>query len=85
MNDIEFEAHAKDADAWVYAGFNFETIYSKNKAMLDGFVSIQNKRVFDYSSNAWFEQRYAEPGEFLVFTTFIRKTRFSLCLYVNTK
>lgn len=66
MNDTEFEAHAKDADVWIYAGFDFDTYYSQKKEILDGFESIKNKRVFDYSSNAWFEQRFAEPGMFQV-------------------
>ena len=63
MNNTEFEEHAADADVWIYASPDFEDVYADNIDMLNGFASVQNQRVYDFSSNAWFEGRYAEPGE----------------------
>merc|ERR1712232_563801 len=63
MTDAEFEAHAKDADVWIYPSPGFNDILAQ-KSFLNTFASVQNQQVFDYQGSgeqAWFEQRLAEP------------------------
>ena len=66
MTDTEFKAFAKDAEYWIYTGFNFNDVYDEKKDMLDELPVIQNRVVYDVRGsgpNSWFEQRMAEYGE----------------------
>ena len=73
MTIDEFVAFAKDAEHWIFPGFNWDTVYPLYKTQLDTIVSVQNKQVFDVQAggpNAWFEQRIAEPGTYNSVRTF---------------
>ena len=63
MTTEEFVAFGQDADHWIYPSSNWNDVYAANEQILNQFVSVANRSVFDYQgqgSNAWFEQRFAE-------------------------
>jgi len=61
MTDEEFLTFAKEADIWIYTGFqSFSSLYEDNKSMLNQFKSVQNGEVYAVNQNGWFEQRLAE-------------------------
>ena len=71
MNITEFVEFAKTANHWFYPSNNWDTTYALYKTELDALPSVQNQRVFDYQkrngSSSWFENRFAEPGTWLLF------------------
>jgi len=65
MTTEEFVAFGKDADVWIYTSPGFDTTLANFTGDLANFTSVLNKQVFDTQgsgSDAWFEERLAEPG-----------------------
>lgn len=68
MTDSEFFEFAKDADHWIYTGYNWDTTYDKFKDDLASFKSVQSNEVYDVlgsGTGPWFEDRLAEFGKLL--------------------
>jgi len=67
MTTTEFVSFAKNADVWVYASGDWDSVYTNDFRMqseLRSMRSVRTRQVFDYQGNgpnAWFEQRMAEP------------------------
>lgn len=47
MTDDEFFEYGKDADYFIYTGYNWDVAYAKFKDQLDTFKSVQNEEVYD--------------------------------------
>lgn len=63
MNITEFVNFGKEADVWIYSGYNWADMYAEFGEELKSFKSVQNNRVYDVlgsGSGPWFEQRSAE-------------------------
>jgi len=63
MELSEFIEFGKNADVWIYSGFNWNDVYAEFNSSLADFASVQNNKVYDLlgsGSSAWFEQRSAE-------------------------
>lgn len=63
LNDTDLLEIGRDADVWVFASPNWDTMYEQKKEVLDQFKAVQNQQVYDtqgQGANAWFEQRLAE-------------------------
>lgn len=64
MNFEEFIEFAKDADIWIYSGFNFDATFrdATFNEELKKLKSVQNNQVYDVqkTSGTWFEHRIAE-------------------------
>ena len=66
MNTTEFMNFGKEADVWIYSGYNWADVYEKFGSELDEFKSVKNNAVYDVlgsGSGPWFEQRSAEYGK----------------------
>lgn len=66
MTTEEFLAFGKEAEHWIFPSGDWVNVYSDQADTLNQFQSVQNKQVFDYQgsgSNAWFENRLVEFGE----------------------
>lgn len=63
MTTEEFMNFAKDADHWIYTGFNWDNVWEQFGSELSTLKSIQSNEVYDTSGSGggtWFEQRVAE-------------------------
>jgi len=63
MNKTEFMNFGKEADVWIYSGYNWNEMYEEFGEELASFKSVQNQAVYDVlgsGSGPWFEQRTAE-------------------------
>jgi len=62
MNTTEFVIFGKEADVWIYSGYDFAEIYDKYEE-LKTFKSVKNNKVYDVLGSGqgpWFEQKSAE-------------------------
>jgi len=63
MTTAEFMNFGKEADVWIYSGYNWADVYEKFGSELEEFKSVKNNAVYDVlgsGSGPWFEQRSAE-------------------------
>ena len=59
----EFTKFGKDADYWIFPGYNWNATYQEFGETLNTFRSVQKQEVYDFlkePANGWFEQRFAE-------------------------
>lgn len=75
MTTDEFVAFAKDADHWIYTGYNWDATFELMKDELSIFKSVENGEVYDVMGSgqgSWFEDRVAEFGKSIFFFSYHR-------------